>query len=322
MRAIRIPFVPNPAITAARTAPRRWHALVSGWALVLLLAHPGHGADQAPIADIHLHWKWNQKEVTTAAAAVAMLDEQNVGLAVVTGTPPALALELADLAPKRVLPIYGLYRIPGEWSTWYRDPELLARVREALQTGRYHGIGEVHMIGGFVTHWRKPTISGLFQLAAEFDVPVLLHTEFSRADYTLGLCQAFPQTRILWAHAGAMMPADEVRRVLDGCSNVQAELSARDPWRHVANPIVDEQGQLLPPWRELIVTYADRFMVGSDPVWPVERLNPWDEPDSGWRELPRFLGFHRDWLRQLPDDVAEAIRWRNALAFFRQDSVE
>lgn len=276
-------------------------------------------SEPSPIADIHLHWKWNQKEITSAEQALATLDAQNVRLAIVTGTPPQLALELQALAPERIVAIYGPYRIPGEWSTWYRDKDLIERVRTALASGQYHGIGELHMIGGFVTHWRKPLIAELFRLAAEFDVPVLLHTEFSRADYTLGLCQAYPETRFLWAHAGAMLAPAEVRRVLDGCDNLHAELSARDPWRHVANPIVDQEGTLLPAWRELILDFSDRLMVGSDPVWPVEQLNPWDESDSGWQELPRFLGFHRSWLSQLPDDVDEAIRWRNAFRFFKRE---
>ncbi|MCB1800462.1 MAG: amidohydrolase family protein [Gammaproteobacteria bacterium] len=276
-------------------------------------------AEPSPVADIHLHWKWNQKEITSANQALAALDAQNVRLGVVTGTPPQLALELQALDPERIVAIYGPYRIPGEWATWYRDKDLIERVRTALASGQYHGIGEIHMIGGFVTHWRKPLIAELFGLAAEFDVPVLLHTEFSRADYTLGLCQAYPDTRFLWAHAGAMLKPAEVRRVLGGCDNLHAELSARDPWRHVANPIVDQQGTLLPAWRELILDFSDRLMVGSDPVWPVERLNPWDESDSGWQELPRFLDFHRSWLSQLPADVDEAIRWRNALRFFKRE---
>ena len=84
------------------------------------------------------------------------------------------------------------------------------------------------MLGGFVSHWKNPVIAGLFDLAAEFDVPVLVHTEFSRADYTLGLCRAHPGTRFLWAHSGVMLKPAEIKRVLDGCPNVQAELSARD----------------------------------------------------------------------------------------------
>ena len=30
-------------------------------------------------------------------------------------------------------------------------------------------------------------------------------------------------------------------------------------------------------------------MTGSDPVWPVAQLNPWDEPDTGWERLGQFI---------------------------------
>jgi predicted TIM-barrel fold metal-dependent hydrolase len=123
---------------------------------------------------------------------------------------------------------------------------------------------------------------------------------------------------LLLAHAGSMLKPGEVRRVLDNCPNLQVELSARDPWRHRANRITDDDGRLLADWRDLIMRYAERFMIGSDPVWPVDRLNPWDEPDSGWQELPRFLDFHRTWLSTLPAAQAAAIRWDNAQRFFRR----
>jgi hypothetical protein len=57
-------------------------------------------------------------------------------------------------------------------------------------------------------------------------------------------------------------------------------------------------------------------MIGSDPVWPVEQLNPWDEPDTGWQELPRFLDFHRQWLSRLPREIADKVRMENAKTFF------
>ena len=268
-----------------------------------------------PLADVHLHWKWNQKEVTTPQQAIDLLRENLITLAVVTGTPPELALELQALAPELVIPIYGLYRIPEEWTKWHLDPGLLERTRQALESGHYHGIGEIHMIGGFISDWRNPIISGLFEMAAEYDVPVLVHTEFSRANYLIGLCQAHTQTRFLWAHAGSILPPEEVERALRACPNLWIDLSARDPWRHVARHI-DKDGALKPEWREVVVAYADRFMIGSDTVWPVDRLNPWDEPDTGWQELHRFIEFHRGWLAALPRDVAQRIRLDNAREFF------
>ncbi|MES9972032.1 MAG: amidohydrolase family protein [Candidatus Thiodiazotropha sp.] len=276
-------------------------------------------SDEAPInlSDTHLHWKWNQKEVTEPQQAVDILRDNNVALAVVTGTPPELALELQRLAPELVIPIYGLYEGRIDWSNWYFDKSLLGRVRQALVSGKYRGIGELHMIGGFVSDWKHPNISGLFELAAELHVPVLVHTEFSRADYLVGFCSAHPKTRFLWAHAGSILPTGEVARALNQCANLSVELSARDPWRHVGRPIVDEMGSLKPEWKDLVIAYADRFMIGSDPVWPVEQLNPWDEPDSGWHHLSRFLDFHRGWLKQLPDEVAHKVGYQNAVDYFK-----
>ncbi|MEW8329995.1 MAG: amidohydrolase family protein [Candidatus Thiodiazotropha sp.] len=270
----------------------------------------------AKLADTHLHWKWNQKEVTEPEQAIAVLRDNNVTLAVVTGTPPELALELQRLAPETVIPIYGVYQDAVNWSNWYHDKELVGRVRRALASGLYRGIGELHMISGFVTDWKNPNISGLFELAAEFDVPVLVHTEFSRADYLIGFCSAHPKTRFLWAHAGSVLPPGEVARGLRHCANLSVELSARDPWRHVGRPIVDETGLLKDEWRDLVIAYPNRFMIGSDPVWPVEQLDPWDESDTGWQQLSRFLGFHREWLKQLPAEVARKVRYKNAIEYF------
>jgi hypothetical protein len=275
-----------------------------------------------PLADIHLHYKWSQAEVTSPAEAIAALERNDVRLAVIIGTPPELALRLSEVPSKTVTvrPIFGPYRRSGDWDRWYRDPTLLDRVREGLASGRYHGIGELHLISGFAPHWRTPVISGLAELGAEFDVPLLVHTEASRPDYLIEFCQANPKTRFLWAHAGAILPPEQVARALDACPNLWVELSARDRWRYTASPITDESGRLLPAWDALVRTYASRVMIGSDAVWPVEQLDPWDEPDTGWEHVDRFLNFHRRWLEDLPPEIAERIAVGNALEFFAVDA--
>ena len=101
----------------------------------------------------------------------------------------------------------------------------------------------------------------------------------------------------------------------------RAGLAARDPWRFVNHPITSEDNQLLPAWRELVLAFPDRFMLGSDPVWPVEQLDAWDQDDTGWQELGRFWGYHRQWLEGLPDDVARRIRCGNAAQLFRRQAV-
>jgi hypothetical protein len=289
---------------------------------ILLLVLPVTLSAQTPVADMHLHYKWSQQEVTSPDDARRILDTQQVVLGVVIGTPAGLALTLAERDPARIVPIYSPYREGGDWYRWATDPEVVTRAREALASGRYQGIGELHLLGGFAPRTAQgDVLSRLLVLAEEYTVPVLLHTEFSRPDIMLALCARHPRTQIIWAHAGAILPPEAVASVLAACDNVRAGLAARDPWRFVNNPITGPQGELLPAWRALLLRYPDRFMVGSDPVWPVDQLDRWDAADTGWQELGRFWDYHRGWLAQLPDEVARRIACTNAVALFRPDNL-
>ncbi len=269
-----------------------------------------------PVADIHTHYKWSQKGVTTPEEVITALEEQNIDMAVVIGTPAKLALKVEALAPDKIIPIWSPYRIGGDWSRWAFDKETLTRARKALASGDYKGIGELHLISGFAPRSNTDVVSGLLSLAAEYDVPVMIHTEFSRENYMLSLCKQHKNARILWAHAGSILKVSQVRNVLKTCPNVWIGLAARDPWRFVKYPITDEQGKLLPRWEQLILEWPERFMIGSDPVWPVERLDGWDQDDTGWQEYARFINFHRTWLSYLDEDVAEKVRYRNAMKLF------
>lgn len=315
----------TPTVVAVRycmTPRRRW--LLPGLVLTALVtgAPAGIAAREAarvePVVDAHLHYKWNQAEVTSPRAAVAALRRNGVEAAVVTGTPPELALELYRLAPDLVVPIYGPYRRTGEWYGWQARMELVDEVRRGLATGPYRGIGELHLIGDFAVRPGHGTVlAGLLAAAVEHDVPVLIHTEFSRAEPTLSLCRANPRNRLLLAHAGAALVPAEVERILDACPNVWMDLSARDPWRFLRLPIAGGSGRLLPEWEALVLGYPDRFMVGSDAVWPVERLDAWDQPDTGWERIGEFLDFHRVWTASLPRDIAAKVLRDNARRLFR-----
>ena len=270
-----------------------------------------------PVADMHLHYKWSQQDVTSVADAVDILEQENIVMGVVIGTPAALALALQSRAPSRIVAVFSPYREGGDWHRWAYDAATVTRTRAALASGRYRGIGELHVIGGFAPPFEKAVVlKQLLHLAEEFDVPVMIHTELSRPDFMLSVCREFPGTRILWAHSGAVLGPADVARVLEHCDNVWGGLGARDPWRFVDNPLTAADGRLLPQWKALFLKYPQRFMVGSDPVWPVDQLDRWDEADTGWQELGRFWRYHRSWLAQLPDDVARKIRCENAVALF------
>jgi predicted TIM-barrel fold metal-dependent hydrolase len=295
------------------TAARRLAA-----AALALLATAAASGPAEPIADIHIHYRWDQAESAAPEQALAALDRNRVRLAVVIGTPAELGprLKAAD-GGDRLLLLYTPYRIAHDKYTWHQDERVPGRMRAALDTGEYDGIGELHLIGGYAPDWRTPVIASALDLARERDLPLLLHVEFGRPDYLIDLCSSNPDLRILWAHAGGLQGPEAVERVLEACPDLHVELSARDPWRYVATPIADEDGRLLPGWRELVLAYPDRFMVGSDNVWPVDGLDRWETGDTGWAEMDRFLAFHRRWMSDLPPEVERKIRLDNALRFFR-----
>ena len=152
--------------------------------------------------------------ITTPADAIALLDKQHIVMGVVIGTPAELALQLNALAPNRIVPIFSPYRESGDWHRWACDEATVTHARAALASGRYQGIGELHVIGGFAPPFEKAVVlKQLLKLAADFDVPVLIHTEFSRNAFMLNLCQKFPETRILWAHSGALLAPEAVGQV-------------------------------------------------------------------------------------------------------------
>lgn len=278
-----------------------------------------HLTPKSAVFDMHTHYKWSQAEVTTPEQALAFLDAEKISYAVVIGKPTEYALKLKRLAPERIIAFYGPYKDPMDWLLWQRKEELLPKVEAALKSGTYQGIGEVHIIGGgFAKRFDEVVVlNGFLELAFKYDVPVMIHTEFSKPNYMLKICKRHLKSKIIWAHAGAILQPAQVDEVMRQCPNVWSGMAARDPWRYVNNQHTDENGQLLPEWKALLIKYADRFMVGSDTVWPVENLDSWSEADTGWQELGRFWTFHRSWLAQLPNDVAVKIQRENAMTLFK-----
>ena len=272
------------------------------------------------VFDMHTHYKWSQEYVTTPEQAIEFLDKESITHAVVIGKPAKYALRLKRLAPDRIIAFYSPYKDSMDWFLWQRKEELLPIVEAALKSGEYQGIGELHIIGGgFASKLDKSVVlNGFLKLAVKYDVPVMIHTEFSRPNYMLAICERHPNSKIIWAHAGAILRPDQVEEVMQKCSNVWSGMAARDPWRYVNNQHTDENGKLFPDWRALILKYPDRFLVGSDTVWPVDQLDSWSVADTGWQELGRFWTFHRSWLAQLPDDVAAKIKRDNAMKLFKK----
>ncbi len=85
------------------------------------------------VFDMHMHYKWSQKEVTSPEEAIAALAEQNIAHAVVIGKPAENALLLKKLAPDKVIPIFSPYRDSQDWYRWQRNHREHTRQHQRLR---------------------------------------------------------------------------------------------------------------------------------------------------------------------------------------------
>ena len=275
-------------------------------------------AGEDSFADVHVHFNWDQKEVVDAPAIVARLRGARVAFAVVAGTPSHLALELREAGGDLIVPLFSPYTHELGRQDWYLDPRTVQLAEAGLRSGAYRGIGEVHFMQGFRPLGDNRIFLQLLALAERHQVPVLVHIDASSADPFIGICRRNPGTMLALAHAGGVLDASQVRRIIDACDNVVVEFSARDPWRY--GGLTGDDGHLLPAWRELVLAYPQRFMTGTDPVWKVTRTQSWDQADDGWDYFGQLIAYHRAWLAGLPDPVEQMIRLDNARRFFGLDA--
>jgi predicted TIM-barrel fold metal-dependent hydrolase len=270
-----------------------------------------------PIVDAHTHYSWNQYETLPPEEAIRLLKANGVVMVVVASTPPELALKLWEVDGDMVVPIFSPYLTPAHRNNWFNQPEVLELMEQGLASGKYKGIGEVHLIPGLGPRRDDPAFLQTLELAREYEVPYLIHTDASSYKYLLPVCQEHDDIQFVWAHAGGILPPEQVDALLEGCPNTVIDLSARDPLRYVETPITDQDGHLLPGWRDLVIKHPKRVLVGADALWPVIQKNAWDAPDTGWQMLGDFLDFHRTWVSDLPEEIQEDILVNNARRIFR-----
>lgn len=263
-----------------------------------------------PLFDVHSHFTEEDAEVFPAEQIAARLDAAGIERMVVIGRPPELALRLHRAAPERVVPFLGAYRNTAEKRDWALDLRLPARMRATLleagntpadgatniehKTGRFRGIGELHL---FAPMRKSPVFRQVLALAAEFDLPVLLHGDAEIVD------QAFewqPNLTVIWAHLGTLPEPDRVRSMLrKHPQQLFVDTSVRD------ERFTDENGLLRPEWRSLFIDHQDRLLAAVDTF-----------SSSRWQRLHEVSGQIRHWLGQLPQPVAEKLARGNAKRLF------
>ena len=289
----------------------RWAGLI---AVVLLGTVATPGWSQQPFADVHVHFNWDQKELISARQVVAKLKRANIAFAVVTATPSELALEMKKEGGDLIIPFFSPYIHAQGKQDWYLHERTLQLAEEGLRSGQYRGIGEVHFMAGFRPKIDNPIFVRLLVLARQYSVPVLIHVDAGSEQKFVDICRQNPALKLIFAHAGGNLHASHIRRVIEQCDQVMIEFSARDPWRY--GGLTGDDDLLLPAWRELVLEYPERFLVGTDPVWKVTRTQTWDQADDGWDYFEQLLAYHRHWIAALPPAVQRKLSLDNARQLF------
>src|SRR5687767_4301799 len=252
---------------------------------------PSAGSAQIELFDAHIHYSQDAWSQYSPEHAIEILRDAGIRRALVSSTPDTGTQRLYAIAPDLVVPILRPYRTRDDIGPWTRDPTVVAYVESTYRRDIHRGIGEFHIVSGDAA---TPVMRAIVAMAVREDLWLHAHAD---EHAVVELARSDPRAKVLWAHSGLSSTPEAVRAVLDANPNVVAELALRGDvmWGQVIDPA----------WRELLVRYPERFMVGTD-TWTPSR---WEDVVAGHERT-------RAWLRQLPPDVAERIASGNAERFF------
>ena len=260
---------------------------------VVLSLGSGAAAAQAadlPIFDAHLHYSHDAWDVVPPKDAIAILRKAGLKRALISSSGDDGQQRLYAEAPDLIIPELRPYRSRGDTGTWFRDESVIPYLEERLKKYRYASIGEFHLYGADAD---LPVPRRMVQLARQNKLFLHAHSD---ADAIERLFKQWPEARILWAHSGFDRP-EKVREMLRKHGNLWCDLAFRTDQAR--------GGKVDPDWRAAFMEFPERFMVGTDSFTP-ER----------WHYIGEHASWSRQWLADLPQDVAERIAWKNGETLF------
>lgn len=266
-------------------------------ALAALAAVPGCATaaePPLPIFDAHLHYSHDAWDKLPPQQAVALLRQAGLKAAMVSSSSDEGTQKLYAEAPDLVLPVLRPYRHRGEIGSWVRDPSIVQHLESRLQRHRYVAIGEYHVYGADAD---LPVVRRVVALAREHKLYLHSHSDAEAIERQF---RQDPDARILWAHSGFDAP-EKVREMLRRHKNLWCDLAFRSEHATVG----PGGAKVDPAWRAAFLEFPDRFLVGTDTFTP-ER----------WHYVVEHANWSRQWLADLPRDVAERIAWKNGEQLF------
>lgn len=262
--------------------------LVACLALATVIVANVPAAADTPIIDAHIHYSHDAWDMLPPEMAVKALRDAGLARAFVSSSNDDGTLKLYAIAPDLVVPVLRPYRRRGETGSWHSDPTVVDMISDRLAKHRYAGIGEFHVFGPDAD---KPVVREVVKLAKQYGIFLHAHSD---AEAVERIFAQDPEARVLWAHSGFDNPEDVVA-MLEKHPNLWADLAFRS--EQAAG------GKVAPDWRKAFLAFPDRFMLGTDTFAP-ER----------WFYVKSHADWSREWLADLPPDVAAKIGRKNAEA--------
>ncbi|MDG1529834.1 MAG: amidohydrolase family protein [Paracoccaceae bacterium] len=254
----------------------------------------GDAVHALPIFDAHIHYKEPAWDAYPVDSIIELMDRNGVVMGLVSSTPDEGTIMLWEYAPNRIVPELRPYHGNAGSSNWAKAPDMEAYLEERLAAYPHKGIGEFHIHRldvDDVVLFKK-----VINMAKERDIYLHVHSgpEPIRWLYSLD-----PTAKIIWAHAGLGQRAEAVYALMDEFPALLADTSLRE------YAILANGGKLDSEWKEIIMAFQDRLMVGSD-TWV----------NGQWDDYDQIIAANRRWLSMLPADVAKKIAYQNAERVF------
>ena len=257
---------------------------------ILLLACGAARAEDMPIFDAHLHYSHDAWERVPPKAFIDILKKAGIRRAMVSSSNNEGTRMLQELAPDVIVPELRPYRSRGELGTWARDPTVVPFLEDLLAKRKYVAIGEFHIYGADAD---LPNMRRIVELAKQHRLFLHSHSDSAAVERHF---QQDPAARVLLAHSGFERP-ESVRAMLRKYPGLWCDLAFLTS--HATN------GKVNAGWREAFLEFPDRFLVGTDSFTP-ERLH----------YIAEHARWSREWLADLPREVAEKIGYRNGERLF------
>lgn len=323
------------------------------WVTVFVLLAPLAVAEARDYrySDAHLHYVDFFQETDGMHKLLEAMDAGNIEHVMISGIP--VAKKWHENEPKRPryyagddAPVYwysatdvlvaaALEELDEQQRTRFHpflsgfnpnDKNADAHIRRMLELhpGLWQGLGEIFtrhddvtaLTEGDTPRANNEALARVYHLAAEFDLPVMLHSNITskRERNPLYLVELeeplrnHPHTRFIWAHAGTSMELHRhqqkldfllptVSRLLDDYPNLYIDLS----WTMLRPYLLNKEGEPDEDWLKLVERHPTRFVLGSDVVGRFGSLA------EGMQAFAPFLD-------ALPEEVARQVARDNFLA--------